>query len=190
MATSRKPKKKFGAPIGNKNAVGHGRPPNPGYSDAEVIQLGEEMLQWIRDCDNNPKCDVVHLSEFYSEIKGIAYSQWKSLINDRSCFLPYYEKAKEWMGKRILKNTNLPTAYGSRFLNIYFKEIRDTEREIMKEKVDYEISKKLEMEENRRLSPNDNLLSDLINHVKSISSTKLNESNNEIEIKIKDYGSV
>ena len=76
---------------GNKHGVGYGRPPNEGFSDEEVIELVEEMLAWMKAVDSNPeeKYNAVHLSQFYSQIKGIAMSQWKSLVTDRKCFLPH-----------------------------------------------------------------------------------------------------
>lgn len=142
-----------GAPLGNKNAVGHGRPPNPGFSDPELIQLGEDLLNWIKEEDEK-KSDIVHLSEFYSEIKEIPYSQWASICQ-RPCFLRYYERARDWMGKRILKNKELPTAYGSRFLGIYFKDINQHEREQAEHKIDYELAKKQEIAQKQISYPND-----------------------------------
>jgi len=129
---------------GNKHGVGYGRPTNPGFSDPEVIILGEELLKWCAEQDDNEDSNIVHLSEWYSEIKGIAPSQWESLAQ-RPCFLAYYEKAIKWMGKRILKNNQMASAYGSRFLGIYFREVREHEREIVEHKVDYEIKKKQEI---------------------------------------------
>lgn len=141
-----------GAPLGNKNAVGYGRPYNEGFSNEEIIQIGKDLLTWIKECDEK-KSEVVHLSQFYSELKEICYSQWQSIIR-RDCFLPYYDRAREWMGKRILNNKELPQSYGNRFLGIYFKEIKDNEREIVEHKVDYEIKKKKEADATQSY-PND-----------------------------------
>ncbi|HSX38122.1 MAG TPA: hypothetical protein VLE95_04745 [Chlamydiales bacterium] len=136
----KEPKKRIGAPIGNQNGVGHGRPPNCGFSNHELLVLGEELLLWMEQTDENGT-EVVHLSEWYSAIKHIPRSQWKSLIQ-RDCFLPYYEKAMDWLGVKLLKNKNLPVAYGSRFLGIYFREIREYEQTVMQEKIDYELAQK------------------------------------------------
>src|SRR5690348_12239054 len=100
---------------GNKNGVGHGRPPNEGQSTEELIQLGKDLMQWMKEQDANPKSNVVHLSEFYSEVKDLSPSQWDA-IRKRDCFLQYYEKAIIWMGKRTLKNKDLSPSYGNRFL--------------------------------------------------------------------------
>jgi hypothetical protein len=132
------------APKGNKNAVGHGRPPNEGYSDEELVKLGEELLQWMADCDANKHCDVVHLSEWYSEIKGIVPSYWEKCLTRRLCFSGYYDKAMKWMGKRLLKNKKLAPSYGNRFLGIYFKEIPAHEWEQKQKEIDYEYEKKRE----------------------------------------------
>lgn len=155
----------MGAPLGNQNGVGHGRPPNKGYSKEEVIALGEEFLKWMRDQDADPKSDVVHLSEWYSEIKQIPCSQWESIIV-RDCFIGYYERAKKWMGKRTLKNKDLPPSYGNRFIGIYFKEVRDHERSEMEHKVEYEIKKKLQAALSSGIPTNDPTLDAILTSLK------------------------
>ena len=130
------------APKGNKFGRGYGRPPKEGFSDEECIALGEELFAWMEECDEDKKCDVVHLSEWYSEIKGITPSYWKDSLKHRPSFSSYYEKAHMWMGKRILKNKNLPPSYGNRFLPIYFKEVSDIEFEQRKREIDYIDDKK------------------------------------------------
>lgn len=137
-----------GAPKGNKNGVGHGCPPNEGFADTDLVRLGQELLKWIKLQDSpDSKRKIVHLSQWYSEVKDISYSQWKSLIQ-RDSFIPYYEKAKSWIGTKILENEKFPTSYGNRFLSIYFKEIRDSEREEFEHKIDYENEKKAEATKN------------------------------------------
>lgn len=122
-------------PTGKPN----GRPPKYGTTE-ELIALGEEMMQWINDCKSK-KLNIVHLSQFYSEIKDMDRDEWRS-IRVRGCFLPYYKKALDWMIVRTLTNDKLPTAYGSRFLNVYSDELREIEREIAREKVSDEIELK------------------------------------------------
>ena len=116
-----------------------GRPANEGYSDEEIDSLGKEMMQWIKKVDKDNS--VVHLSQFYCEIKDISYSQWKSLIQ-RKTFIPYYEKALLWMGRKIMMNKNLRESYGNRFLGIYFAEIREYERDKSREKIQDELELK------------------------------------------------
>ena len=104
-----------------------GRLPNRGYEDDKLIELGKELLAWCEKMDKDEK-EIVHLSEWYNYVKEIPFSQWKSIIN-RPIFLPYYERAKQWMGNRILKNSRLPTAYGSRYLGMYHSDMHDYEEE-------------------------------------------------------------
>jgi hypothetical protein len=103
--------------------------------------LGEDLLSWMKKKDES-KEEVVHLSEFYSEEKGISPSYWKDNLADRECFRSYYERALVWMGKKLLKNKRLSPTYGSRFLGIYFKEVAEYEFEQSKKKIDYEAEKK------------------------------------------------
>jgi len=124
------------APFGSKNALGHGRPPN--HTDEELESLGQSLLAWMKEMDES-ETRVVHLSEFYCEY--ISRSDWAVLIK-RPYFCAYYERAIEWIGRRLLKDTELSTAYGSRFLGVYFKEVREHEKEITEHKIDYEIIKK------------------------------------------------
>ena len=119
-----------------------GRPPKI-LSNEEIIELGEELLKWMED--NKKNKDIVHLSQFYSEYKGICRSDWRAIVQ-RLEFLTYYEKALEWMGTKTLTNDRVPSSYGNRFLNIYFKDVREMEREVNKEKVEDEVAiKKAEL---------------------------------------------
>lgn len=129
----------FGPPIGNQYAVGKGRPLKKGYSEEEVIALGEELFKWM-DLVDFKKTPVVHLSEWYSHIKHINARDW-DVLQKRICFFPYYDRAIRWMGNKMLLNKNFQVAYGSRFLGIYFKDIREHEKDIMKEKLSYEKAK-------------------------------------------------
>jgi hypothetical protein len=129
---------KAGAPKGNKNGVGHGRPPNPGFADKDLIDLGEELLRWMKKVDDED-LPIWHLSEWWSQIKNIPSTQWDS-ITRRDCFIGYYNKAKYWMGVKMISNKDFPQSYGNRFLRIYFADVRELERQ----DVDYEIQKKRE----------------------------------------------
>lgn len=140
----KKPKGKAGPPKGNQNAVGHGRPPSPGFDDESCIKLGKELLSWIEEVEKMPddkKNRIIHLSQWYSEIKEITRTQWESIII-RDCFKGYYERAQMWMGTRMMLNPDMPTAYGCRFQKIYFKDVAKQEREDVEHKIDYEIAKK------------------------------------------------
>ena len=99
----------------------------------------------MKDCDADKKCDVVHLSEWYSEIKNIDPDYWKFSLSVRPGFSCYYRKAMIWMGKRTLKNKKLSTVYGNRFLGIYFKELDENEFEKEKRRIDYVHEKNTEL---------------------------------------------
>lgn len=172
---------KAGAPIGNRNAVGHGRIPNPGFSEEEVIAMGEELLNWIEDNNTNDK--IVHLSQWYYQVKHFTPNQWDAL-EQRDCFLPYLRKAKQWMGVRVLTNKKLSESYGNRFVGIYFKEVRDHERSNIEHKVDYEIKKKREADQSNSY-PNDRINEAQMAWIKAQSAIEeLQKKNKELEEKI------
>lgn len=129
-------------PKGNKFGIGHGRPPAH-YTDEEAIALGEELLVWMQDQDNDPNSDIVHLSEWYSEVKGIDPRHYE-LMCRRECFRAYYEKARKWMGKRLMKNKTLHSSYGNRFLAVYFSELKQHEIEMATIKANTEAESKKE----------------------------------------------
>lgn len=166
-------------PKGNKRAFGYGRPPNEGFADEDLMVLGEELLKWMEEIDKLNK-EIVHLSEWYSEIKEISVTQWSSIC-DRACFRPYYERARVWMGKNILKNDRMPSAYGSRYLGIYHREITEHERSQIEHKVDYEIKKKQEAEKansNSNINPHLETLQQMLAENKALKE-KLNALESE-----------
>ena len=145
----------MGAPLGNKSAVGHGRPPK--YSNEQVIQIGKDLLKWCDDQDKDPKSKIVHLSEFYVKEKDICRSDWWHIC-ERDCFRAYYEKASDWMGKRIIKSDYIPVAYGSRFLSMYFADLRMHEKDTLHEKIDAEVEAKARLAEKQDVPSRDELL--------------------------------
>lgn len=148
-------------PKGNQYALGKGR--RPEVSDEDVILLGEELFTWMKEIDEK-KIKVVHLSEWYSYIKHIDPKEWDNLIK-RACFLRYYNRAIRWMGNKMIKNKDFPQAYGSRFLGIYFKDVREHEKEISrekldleKEKIDYEYEKKSQTDMRLQTPPSQDII--------------------------------
>jgi hypothetical protein len=111
---------------GNKHAVGHGRPHIEGWDNDAVIALGEELLKWMKECDEGVHDMPVHLSDFYFDIKDMFIHEWKCILQ-RECFLPYYEKAKLWLSKKILLNKDIQQSYGNRFIGMYNRELHDYE---------------------------------------------------------------
>ena len=143
-----------------------GAPPKY-HTDEQVHQLGKELLEWLKDSNN----DVWHLSDWYYGVKEMLYPEWEALRH-RVEFLQYYKSAVQLMGTLMMKNTKMPTAYGSRFLNIYFAEVREIERQIAFEKIDHEAEVKAQAEANKGVSPNDKSLDALIHAVKALSGDK------------------
>lgn len=101
-------------------------------SDEEAIELGKELVEWIKKRIASGK-PPMHLTEWYMIEKDILYPCWDNL-RKRQRFLQYYDSALELMTLATLQNEKLSTAYGSRFLGIYSKDIRDHEKEIRAEK--------------------------------------------------------
>lgn len=131
-----------GAPYRNTYAVGYGRPPKY-FNEQEVHELGRNLLAWMKDCDKR-KEKIVHLSSWYYEHEELTPSEWGAL-QERPSFSEYYKRAITWVGVRLLKS-DIPAAYVSRFLGIYFKEVREYERAAVEHKVDYELEKKARMD--------------------------------------------
>lgn len=142
-----------------------GRPPDL-YSDQDCIDLGEEMIAWLmkRKEENKP---VFTLSEWYVMVKDIDRSDWWNL-RVRPNFSKYYNQAMEIMLYFTLTNAKLETAYGSRFLGIYSKDLREHEREKVTEKADADMAAKEKYEEKKSRSNNDCKLDDLIKAVKDL----------------------
>jgi hypothetical protein len=129
-------------PKGNQNAKlppNRGRPPKYG-SNEEMIALGEELIGWLLK-KREKKQFVTHLSEFYVFEKDMSRSEWRA-IRQRIEFLPYYEKALDIMSYFTINNKDLSTAYGSRYLSLYCGELRDHEKEIIKERAEIEAAAK------------------------------------------------
>jgi hypothetical protein len=137
----------------NKRASGKviktvGRPRTVSPPPVDMIELGKEMVAWVKA--NDP----LHLSEWYTIQKGYVYSQWETMIK-RPEFVGYYEQALKLIGIKYLdKNSNIRDGISQRWQRIYFADLREQEdlehkmkldREFEKEKkkIDYEASKQI-----------------------------------------------
>jgi len=130
--------KKLSGQLGNRNGLGKGRPPTS-FTDEEVHSLGTELLSWMCEryaADKPP----IHLTEWYFLEKKMLYHDWDALRN-RLGFIQYYDSALEMMTLFTQKNSTLATAYGSRFLGVYSKDLREHEKKIQAEKAAGEIAK-------------------------------------------------
>lgn len=148
-------KGKGGAPKGNKNAVGYGRPPEA-YQDEDLLQLGKDMRAWMKEKDekNEP---VAFLSEFYCLKEHIPRGTWQSLI-ERSCFAPYYDEAKQWLSSRIIRLNQIKESYGNRILTMYSTDLDNHEWEKQKRQIDYKAEKEHNIASQLLKAPNDALI--------------------------------
>jgi len=130
----------------------------PEISNEEVHKLGQELIDFLmqRKEQNKP---VIHLTEWYIFEKKMYYDEWDNL-RKRQVFLQYYDAALDLMSYFTMSNNNLPTAYGSRFLALYSKDLRAHEKEIKSETAEIEAAAKAkvisslseeELEQNRRV---------------------------------------
>lgn len=98
-----------------------GRPRTSSLSTEEMIQLGQEMVEWC--IENKP----LHLSEWYTIKKMFTYNQWKSFIQKKE-FIPYYEKALKLVGIQYLdKESRIRDGISQRWQRVYFKDLKEKE---------------------------------------------------------------
>ncbi len=96
-----------------------GAPRTVSFPPDQMIQLGEEMLEWVEK--NKP----IHIKQWYSIVKMFTYNQWKTFISCEE-FFPYYEKAISIISIRYI-NGDINPSISQRFLKLYFKDVRDQE---------------------------------------------------------------
>lgn len=100
-----------------------GRPRTVSFSDEEFEILGEEMVKWVTENYDY----ALHLSDWYTVVKGFTYNQWKTFLQ-KEAFLPHYEKALKIVGRKYLdKNTNIRDGISQRWQRVYFKDLREEE---------------------------------------------------------------
>lgn len=116
------------APKGNTfnrgNPTGRGMRPRTEFTNEEVQQLGEEMLEWVSV--NKP----IHLSQWYSIEKMLTYNEFKTLSHYED-FIPYYQKALAIVGIKYLDGT-VNSSISHRWQRVYFKDLREEEDETAK----------------------------------------------------------
>lgn len=110
--------------IGNQYAIGNkgGRPRTVSLQPDEMIELGHEMIQWLKE---HPK--ALHLSAWYSIEKGFTDKMWATMQTMPE-FLPYYEQALKIVGQKYLdKDSNVRDGISQRWQRVYFKDLRISE---------------------------------------------------------------
>ena len=116
-------------------------PPQPKYHSLEQVQvLGKELLDYI-DTRAAAGNHIYHMCEWYWDVKKMSALEWDSL-RGRDSFVQHYENARKKVFLGMMRDKNLSTAYGSRFLAMYSSELRSFEREVSSQKVKDEIELK------------------------------------------------
>ncbi len=127
------------APKGNKNALGNngGRPSTVSRTPEEMIALGKEMVKWVEE--HKP----LHLNEWFAIEKMILYNEWKAFQTNTE-FAPYYKKALAIVSKNYIDGT-INSSIAHRFMNVYFKDVKEEEQGSMTFKLqqEYEFKKNL-----------------------------------------------
>lgn len=99
-----------------------GRPRTVSLSPEQMIELGEEMVEWI---NNNP--DTLHLTQWWSIHKFFTEDQW-DVMKDAPEFSPYYKKALHLIGiKYLSKDSKVRDNISPRWQRVYFKDLRKSE---------------------------------------------------------------
>jgi hypothetical protein len=100
-----------------------GRPRTVSLPPDEMIKLGKEMIEWVKN--NNP----LHLSQWYCIEKGYTDSEWDTM-HVAPEFFPYYEKALKMVGIQYLaKDSNVDSNIKQRWQRVYFKDLKKSEDE-------------------------------------------------------------
>lgn len=98
-----------------------GRPRTVTPPPEEMIQLGEEMIAWVKK--NKP----LHLSQWYSIEKFITDKVWECMQVAPE-FFPYYELALKLVGQQYLdKRSNVRDGISHRWQRVYFKDLKKIE---------------------------------------------------------------
>jgi len=101
-----------------------GRPRTVSLPYDEMIELGKEMIKWLKD---HP--ETLHLCEWYSIHKEFTDKQWDAM-QQMPEFLPYYERAIKIVGlKYINKDSKVRDGISHRWQRIYFKDLKKQEDE-------------------------------------------------------------
>ena len=105
----------------------------------EMIELGKEMIKWIK------KNDPLHVSAWYSIEKEYTDGQWETMIRMKE-FIGYYEQAQKIIGQKYLdKNSNVREGASQRWQHVYFKDLKKAEIEMLKLKA--ELARKQDQED-------------------------------------------
>lgn len=89
----------------------------------ELIQLGEDLLQWASEKKKGElRC---RWCEWYAKRHFFIRKQWKRML-DTEEFRPYYEAAQVYLGEKWIDGT-INQAIAQRYLRIYDPELKENE---------------------------------------------------------------
>jgi len=145
-----------------------GRPRTVSLQPEGMIELGEEMCNWVKE---HP--DILHLSQWYSIEKMYTEKQWDAM-QQMPEFLPYYERALRMVGIKYLdKTSNIRESAAQRWQRVYFRDLRKQEDSDLEAAA--ERAKKVEQ---THCSPElEAKFNDFLNHFKSSSNLNIEDSN-------------
>ncbi len=127
-----------------------GKPPK--YTDAQLHELGEQMIKAIEDND-----DWTFLQDFATSIRMPASVLFE--LGTREAFAEYYELAKQIIGSRIVKRVNQPDGIHSsmahRFLGCYFNDVKEIDKLFKGIATDYAANRIIETLQ-KKLDPSKN----------------------------------
>ncbi len=103
-----------------------GRPRTVSLSPDQMIELGKEMIKWVKLY--NP----AHLKAWWSVEKEYTEGDWSAMRQSPE-FLEYYARAMDIISLDYLdKESKIPDKIKDRFLRLYFKDLRDDENDTKK----------------------------------------------------------
>lgn len=147
-----------------------GRPRSLIPETDELIALGQEMVEWATE---ETKEQRFMFPQFYCLLKGYTEDQFDKMKRTKE-FWPYYEQSRVALCEKLLLG-KLKEGFVHRLLRVYCIEVRRVEDEVMREKVDYEASKKLQT------PPNDEKIDLTIDLLKE--NLKLKQEKDELKRK-------
>lgn len=101
-----------------------GRPRTSSPSKEELIELGEDLVQWASKQVKKGDPLRVRYCDWYTD-RGFIRKQWED-FRDKPEFSWYYEKARTIMASRYIDGT-VNQSIAHRYLRIYDPELKDAE---------------------------------------------------------------
>lgn len=100
-----------------------GRPRTVTPPPEEMVELGQQMVDFVSDKKNN----VLHLSEWWSTEMFFVEKVWDAMCRVPE-FLPYYERALRVIGKKYIdKDSKVRDGISQRWQRVYFKDLKREE---------------------------------------------------------------